>query len=129
MHPLVQSYTREEMFIEYWAHALEDNPDADILMEKSLDAKDVQFKTGDEVVDSVEERLAHGEEVDIIKEFCDPDEIEDIKGYLKFVSEKTKIKPESKQVPLPEDGFEDTYPSATEGLPDPEPDDPIDGET
>jgi hypothetical protein len=52
------------LWLEYLSYEIDEDPNAEFI---GLEDTIVQFKTGDPMIDAIEEKLAKGEEVDLIQ--------------------------------------------------------------
>lgn len=77
---MLDEYTLEELWLEYLTYLIDEDPQEEFV---GLENTIVQFRTGDPEVDRVEEMLARGEEVDLIKEWMDEDDQEKFKQRYK----------------------------------------------
>jgi hypothetical protein len=100
-HPVVESYRPEEMFVEFWIDRLKDDPNADMELDMSITTSgDVQFVTGDPLIDALEARAAKGEKVDFVKELL---------GEKKLLPQKDKASNMEAEMSAIADGFDDSY--------------------
>lgn len=76
--PLLQSYTLEEIQVEYFMEWIESDP----MQAFANNAEGVQFRTGDGVVDKWEEQIAAGENPDF-DDGVDPEFLEKFISYSK----------------------------------------------
>lgn len=86
--PLLESYTLEELWLEYFTWLIDEDPNEEFA---GLENTVVQFKTGDPEVDRIEEKLAKGEEVDLIKEWMD--EADQEKFFKRYKKQDGSLKP------------------------------------
>lgn len=121
--PLLQSYTIEELQIEHLMYAIEEDPQQAY---PHGDMANVQFRTGDPVIDKWEKQLAEGSDAAINwDEGVDPAFLSRFKAYSKRVAEalapslaEARLREEGKDLP-PQDqedflaslvgGFSDDY--------------------
>lgn len=106
--PLLQEYTYEELWEEFLAVQISKDPSIALLSDEDTV---VQFKTGDKKVDELEERIAAGEDVDLLEALMDPAEAKRLKE--KFTAQKQAVeeaqKELAKEAPDLADGFDDTF--------------------
>ncbi len=85
---MLESYTLEELWLEYFTWLIDEDPNEEFT---GLENTVVQFRTGDPEVDRIEEKIARGEEVDLIKEWMD--EADQEKFFKKYKQETGALKP------------------------------------
>jgi len=118
----LQQYTIEELQIEYLMYVIEEDPQQAY---PRGDMGQVQFRTGDELIDKWEEKLAQGKDADIDwDEGVDPTFLKRFKEYSKRVAERMipslaeeRVKQEAVELPTEERddfldslvGFSDDY--------------------
>ena len=112
--PLLGEYTKEELMIEYLQDVIEQDP-----MEAFPRGAVVQFRTGDAVVDRLEEKTVRGESVDLMALFSDEDraKVEKFLGRHGHATSRrlVRVKPPEPKPPAPsssdtiDEDFEDNY--------------------
>lgn len=85
--PLLQEYTEEELQIEHLMFLIEEDPQQAY---PKGDMSNIQFRTGDEVIDGWEKQLADGKDVSEINwdVGVDPEFLTRFKAYSKRVAER-----------------------------------------
>lgn len=121
--PLLQTYTLEELQIEYFMYAIEEDPQEAF---SHKDMEHVQFRTGDPVIDDWEKKLAEGRDSEINWDAgVDPDFLKRFKAFSRRTDEtqspelaEEKLREEAIKVPIEDQadflsslvgGFSDDY--------------------